>query len=178
MASLTALPLLLVVGCQMQPGADLAAATDYREMSASFDELQRQRLEVLVTCLDEQGFPGTQINRDGTTTHQLTPEQNERFDQAASHCYALSCPTCAEPPTEQDWTRLYALEVAARGCLVDHGLQVDDPPTLEVYLATPSEARWSAYRAARTQLVGPGSEEIRQACPDPGDFITYFGSTL
>ena len=143
-------------------------------MAQQYGELRRERIEGIVACLGDNGFPGARINPDGTTTHHLTPEQDARFDEVAATCTERACPHCAEPPSRDQLTRLYHLELAARACLGEHGISIEQPPSLETYLAAPPELRWSAHREGRTQLVGPGSDVTLAACPDPGTFITYF----
>lgn len=143
-------------------------------MAGQYEGLRRERTEGILQCLSDHGFPGGRINSDGTTTHELTEEQNAQFDEASAICVEEACPHCGQPPSEAVLTRLYHLEVAARTCLLDRGVEIDEPPSLEVYLATPAQMRWSTHMEARTRLVGPGSEELAAQCPDPGTFITYF----
>lgn len=127
-----------------------------------------------MSCLEEQGFPGTTINPDLTTSHRLTKEQDARFDEAMMYCSSQSCPHCGEPPSSEDLTRLYHLEVQARSCLSGHGIEIEEPPTLETFLAAPPDERWSAHGQAFRELAGPEAQPIVQSCPDPGVYLSYW----
>lgn len=105
----TGLAVLLVGATACSPGTDPAtesAAVDYAELSQNLEGLRRERVEKALACLEEQGFPGTTINPDLTTSHNLTREQDTRFDEAMMLCSAQSCPHCGEPPSTEDLTRL------------------------------------------------------------------------
>lgn len=127
-----------------------------------------------MACLEEQGFPGATINADLTTSHQLTKEQDAGFEEAMVLCSAQNCPHCGDPPSTEDLTRLYHLEVEARSCLAGHGIEIDEPPTLQTFLAAPPEQRWSAHSEAFRELAGPEAQHIVQACPDPGTYMSYW----
>lgn len=164
---------LVLTGCSNgQPAGEYAA-----EYSALGDlNAQRgERTEQIVTCLTAAGFPGAEIQEDGSTAIELTDEQVEGYNQAASKCLLEVCPACGEPPSPKTLTRLYNLQLEAARCLSDEGYESTIAPSLQSFVESPAESRWSPHRDAAQAIATSGRmNEILEKCPDPETYLTYW----
>lgn len=168
----SALVVLVLTACA--PAGDSQSRLDYQELAQEFPAMRSERLEKIVSCLDRAGFPGVVTLSDGTTQANVPWDQQSAYDQAASTCLLEVCNVCGAPIPIAYWERLYGLEIEAARCLADAGFEVSDPPTLAVYLDTPLESKWSPHR----EIASVGRfvpSDVAVACPDPADFVTYWG---
>lgn len=164
---------LVLTGCSAsEPTSPYTA--EYTELG----DLNAQRIdrtERIVACLADAGFPGAEIQEDGSTAIELTDEQMEGYNQAASDCLLEACPACGQPPSSETLTRLFHLQVEAARCLTEAGFDTSDAPSLQSYLGSPAESRWSPHRDAAQALASSGRmNEILESCPDPETFVTYW----
>src|SRR5690606_8174174 len=169
-----ALLLVTVVGCSGSSLDEPATpSVPYVELPDAMDGLRRDRIQEIMECLEEQGFSGT-ILEDGTTSHEIAAGQEEAFDQASVACRNEVFPDITKTPSEADLTVLYQYQVNTRECLAEFGIAVSEPPTLDVFLASRDEERWSPYREAHRAIAAAGQREVEEACPDPQNYLPYW----
>lgn len=163
----------VVTGCSsVEPTGEYAA--EYNELG-DLNAQRVDRTERIVACLADAGFPGAEIQEDGSTAIELTDEQVEGYNQAASQCLQEVCPACGEPPSSETLTRLFNLQVEAARCLADEGFESSDAPSLQSYIESAAESRWSPHRDAAQAIASSGRmNEILASCPDPETFMTYW----
>ena len=167
------LALVLFAGC-----ASTESSGEYKAEYVALSDLNAERIERIeriVDCLSDQGFPGTEILPDGTTKANLTEEQAEGYDRAARQCLQQECPACGEPPSTETLTKLYYLQIEAAQCLSDKGFETSDAPSLQTFIESPAESRWSPHRDSIRAMARSGEmNEILESCPDPETFTTYW----
>lgn len=170
-----ALLLVAVAGCSgsQSNGQGAPSAVPYVEMPEAMDGLRRERIQGVMECMEEQGFSGA-ILEDGTTSHEVAPGQEDAFDRASVACRKEVFPDITKPPTEDALIVLFRYQVETRKCLAELGIAVSDPPTLEVFLASRDEERWSPYREAHRAIAAEGQREVEEACPDPQNYLAYW----
>lgn len=123
----------------------------------------------------EHGFPDMRVQEDGTTRTQVGDEQQAAYNDAAGACLKKVCPHCGEKMSAETLSRLYDLEVEAAQCLDEHGVAVSEPPTLQAYLDAADDSRWDPFREAGPVLAQmTDSDTIREGCPDPSSYATYW----
>lgn len=154
------------------PGESSAQAA-YAEYSSSIPQLRTERAKAATACMAEQGFPGLEVSADGSVAGEIPTEQSDAYDTASIACYQQVCPTCGEPLDAAAWERLYSLELVAAQCLDDAGLDVPAAPSLQTYLDSPEEERWSPHRLL-AQEISLADGDLAERCPDPSGFVSYW----
>lgn len=139
------------------------------------DALRLDRGEKAAECLADAGYPGSLVQEDGSTEINTTDAQRDGYLEAAAKCMQEVCEKCGSPLSQATLTRVYELLLDTRTCLAREGIDVSEPPTLQVYLDSPELERWSPYREAAITVATSGrSYEISKACPDPESLVTYW----
>lgn len=122
------------------------------------------------SCMEEQGWQVRVINE-----REVEP-QGVNADQAATYQGVLNA--CTEsyesvnppPPITTETVRdLYRQELATMGCLQKLGIQVDPPPSEQVYLdefLAQKFSNWSAYAHVAEGTDLP-LDEVEKRCPQP-----------
>lgn len=160
-------------GCA--PGGDSAAAhADYVEQSAQLPELRQERTNRVIACMADAGFPGLTAGADGTTQASIPQEQADAYDVAAAACYQEVCTACGQPLSRAAWERLYSLQVEAMRCVREQGYEVSDAPSVQTYLGSPEDQRWSPHREIAQQPGAHLGEPVEKMCPDPENFVSYW----
>ncbi len=126
-------------------------------------------------CLSREGYPGAEIQPDGTTSIDLADGQFEGYNTAAALCLKEVCDACGQPIDEATLQRLYQLQLDARTCLGDAGIDLPEAPSFQTYRDASADSRWSPFRDALPALMATGqADEIEEECPDPESYVTYW----
>lgn len=149
------------------------AERQYAEFASSILQLRSDRANAATACLADEGFPGLEIDAGGNTIATIPTDQAEAYDAATQKCFEKVCPTCGQPMDEAAWERLYTLEVEAAKCLQDAGLEVPKAPSLQTYLDSPENERWSPHRILHQEISNSGPD-LADRCPDPAAFVAYW----
>lgn len=149
------------------------AERQYAEFASSVPQLRADRANAATACLAEEGFPGLEVDAGGNTTGTIPTDQSDAYDAATQKCFEEVCPTCGEPLDEAKWEQLYALEVETAKCLEDAGLDVPKAPSLQTYLDSPEDERWSPHRILN-QEISLADPDLSERCPDPAAFVAYW----
>lgn len=155
---------LLIAACS----DNTAEETDPRPDRAAENRAAKLYLSEMASCLEEEGWIVT-VARDGysyTVEPAIDhPDGDAQVAEATRRCEQLiSVPApSAAPITKEEASALYDSELEAKDCLEEHGIEVSDPPSREVYIASylAMEAPWSAHQ----NVLDPAALE---QCPQPG----------
>lgn len=139
------------------------AVTDGRSLSPAGNEVY--------ACLTEKGWDVT-LTWDGgieTTSESMPASQADQYDADSRACWdMIDERISAMQPA--DIVKVYQRELATRACLLDHGYEVEEPPSEQQYVDDFFGARWSAYGASNASgrpLPGDDWRTINEACPQP-----------
>jgi hypothetical protein len=121
-------------------------------------------------CIEAAGFRG---QLDGSeTVFEVSPERKDVFDQVSADCYGSFAEAGLVPaetlqPTEDQLRLRYQFLLEARTCIENHGLTLDEPPTVESYVDANGE-NWLPHLEVLEQLEGVDEsriDEFFEACP-------------
>lgn len=164
--------LLALAGCAGEEASP--AAQEYASLNVT---LLEDNANEVVECVKERtGFEVT-ADPDGSVgyTNEDVPEsQYEIVDAAIPECFEeLGFITDGVLSDEQK-TRMYALQVEARNCLAEQGYDTPEPPSEAVYLDTYGTPEyWAPWgHMGNYQLSSEEMTTLLAACPDPGAFAS------
>lgn len=122
-------------------------------------------------CLLDKGWKPI-LHRDGgiEMNSDLLPDaQLDLYDADSKECWAVIRDRIAQMQPDEI-AGVYELELETRACLIEFGLEVDEPPSEQSYIDTFHGQRWTAYGASNVQSVSADDEkwlEVNESCPQP-----------
>lgn len=162
---IAAASVIALLGCS----SAVPATEDYRAISIqpALDQARKAQ-----ACVARMGF---EINVRPTgdfeyTDKQVPDDQAPLVDAAIAECTKRHPAGRSDPWPRDKLPKLYALELAAAGCIKSLGLAVDDPPSLQRFVDTYGTSHaWSARRSALlgNTVTQEAYDQLTVVCPDP-----------
>lgn len=164
------MPLTLASCSQSQPDDKETATTiDFGSAPSYIQDMK--------SCLFEEGWD-VNVGGDGSISIRLPQDQSDAYDKAQSMCekkFGYDKLEDSAPFTDAELRLLYSLELTTAKCLTEHGHDVGDTPSEQLYIDSyydPALGAWYAYKNVwkpGTSLSEEEYYELLAACPRPAD---------
>ena len=120
-------------------------------------------------CLRDAGW-NVKTDGVGGLSADITAEQRPAFLATRETCGAtLGEPAPMAPLSEAEIRARYAYLLEARGCLIDLGYTIGEPPTLERFLDSYTSQPWSPFGDLEPTSQAEW-DQANQSCPQiPGE---------
>lgn len=128
-----------------------------------------EQLELVAECMQEGGWPETQLSNGGLQYANL-PEQQEAMNEAFYTCFA-SYPLAEAflAVGREHYEELYAYFVdELKPCLEGQGLEITEPPSLESWLAV-AETGSPEYWDPTLEIPDIDFAAMQEICPQTPD---------
>lgn len=139
-------PVIDLTPPDMTPVENVDLDRDYTWMAEELDFLEKRRVS-LVNCMDDAGFPGTQISPDGLEIRggSLNPDDDPNFDtgsalnkwsEALGECQEQTPYQVDEPDdasTLDAYLEIYDSLLDTMACVSELGYEITNPPARDVW---------------------------------------------
>lgn len=170
---------LAVVACapspsvspSVEPLASPRSPVSARPSPLAFTGTMDEYIAAVAGCLRDGGW-NVRTDGAGGLSADIPAEQRPAFLAARESCGAtLGEPPPVAPLSEVEIRARYAYLLEARGCLIDLGYTIGEPPTLDHFLESYTSGPWSPFNDLAGQTTSQAEwDKANQSCPQiPGE---------
>jgi hypothetical protein len=161
---------MLALGVVILGGCSAPSSPEEVDLPPSAHSLS-PAADTVYECLTRKGWD-VSISWDGgieASSDDIPDAQLDLFEKDSDECWRI-IDERVETMSLEAIEMVFEQELATRSCLINEGVNVDEPPSKQRYLDTFHDDRWMAYGASDIDSVARDSSEwrrIAQACPQP-----------